>query len=196
MKDFDLAKKLKTAGVPERTEEYWDAFPRQVLGRLRKVSATREPLQRWRPLLAWGLGAAIACVMIGFAIGNWHGRSGSEAFALLQNEKMIREILTMFPNRVRAIEQDERGIRLVLSEHADVPDSPPLWIKICDGNNCRAVVTFSGQALQIAKESVEVLADAQGQVMLVGNRLFWSSADPNRAAEHLRIQARPLAFAM
>ena len=72
----------------------------------------------------------------------------------------------------------------------------PLWIKVCEGRQCRTIVTFSGQELQIAREKVEVLADAQGQIVLVGNRLFWSSAEPDRATGSLRIQARPLVNAM
>jgi hypothetical protein len=113
---------------------------------------------------------------------------------LLENEAVIRETLAMFPNQVRAIIQDHDGMRLVLSEEADVPDSPPLWIKICNGKDCRVVVTFSGQSFQIAKETVEVLADAQGQVMLVGDRLFWSATGRSRSAAALRIRARPLAM--
>jgi len=134
--------------------------------------------------------------MIGLAFGLWRERKPSDTFALFQNEKTVREILAMFPNRIRAIEQDEHDVRLVLSDNADVPDSTPLWIKICDGKKCRVVVTFSGQGFQIAKESVEVLADAQGHVMLVGNQFIWSSAEPNQARDRLRIQAKPLTFAL
>jgi hypothetical protein len=42
---------------------------------------------------------------------------------------------------------------------------------------------------------VEVLADAQGQVMLVGDRLFWSETE-SRFLRHLRIQARRRGFAV
>ena len=196
MNDFDLEKKLKAARVPERPAEYWEDFPRLVLTRLSAAPKRLEAEHRWQPRLAWGFGVALACLLIGFAIGHWHGRKDTDSFALLQNEKMLREVMAMFPNRVRAIEQDEHGVRLVLSEDADVPASTPLWIKICDGKNCRAVVTFSGQDLQIAGERVEVLADARGQVMLVGNRFVWSSEDPSRAADGLHIQASSLAHAL
>jgi hypothetical protein len=213
MNNSDLEKKLKSARVPERTQEYWDDFPQQVTRSLRTAvpgSAGFQPAgsvdvetrrqdggaPKWQPKLAWGFGVAFACLVIGFAIGHRHGKAEADSFALLQNEKMLHEVLTMFPNRVRAIEQDEHGVRLVLSDDADVPTSTPLWIKICEGKNCRVVVTFSGQDLQIAKERVEVLMDARGQVLLVGNNFVWSSADPTRATDHLRIQARPLSDVM
>lgn len=194
MTDFELENKLKSARVPEPAPEYWEHFPRRVLAGLRAPKAATSVWKpRWGLRLAWGFGIAFTCLVIGFFIGHWHGRGEADSFALLQNEKVLREILTMFPNRVRAIEQDKQGVRLVLSDSADVPASPPLWIKICDGKNCREVVTFSGQELQIAKEKVEVLMDAQGQVMLVGNQFVWSSNEPV-PADHLRIQARRLAY--
>jgi hypothetical protein len=197
MNDFELDRSLKAARVPERPEEYWEDFPRRVSVRLRTAPVRRRVEPRWQPRLAWGAGAAFACLVIGFAIGQWHGRPRpTDPYAALQSEKMLREVLTFFPNRVRAIVQDERGLHLVLSDKPDVPVSTPLWIKVCDGNQCRAVVTFSGQELQIARERVEVLADAQGGVMLVGDRLFWSSAEPDRAPGRLRIQSRPLAYAL
>lgn len=196
MNDVEFQKKLQAARVPERPATYWDDFPRQVSASLRKDPAARVSQPHWRPRLAWGFGLAFACLTIGFVIGNWRERNRADSFSWLQNEAAVQKILAMFPNRVRAIEQDDQGVRLVLSENPDVPTSTPLWIKICDGPKCRVVITFSGQELQIAKEPVEVLADAQGQVMLVGNRLCWSSAAPSRVNDHLRIQARPLTEVM
>ncbi len=194
MNDSELEKKLKAVRVPERPEEYWEAFPQRVLAELRAAPAARRPESRWQPRLAWGFALAAACLLIGFIIGHRQvGRDREvDSFAWLQNESALREVLTLFPNRVRAIIQDEHGMQLVLSEQADVPASTPLWIKVCDGKQCRAMVTFSGQELQIAREKVEVLADAQGRVTLVGDQLFWSSAEPDRATGRLRIQARPL----
>jgi hypothetical protein len=197
MKKFDLEKALKATKVPERSAEYWEEFPRRVVVQLNRPQPERQRERRWQPRLALGLGLGFACLAIGFLLRPWDGHiQQTTSFALLQNEKLIRETLAMFPNQVRAIEQDENGLRLVLSEKPDVPASPPLWIRICEGKRCRTTVTFSGQNLQIAKEKVEVLADAQGQVMLVGDRLFWSGAERNSASGHLRIQARTLTYAM
>jgi hypothetical protein len=70
-----------------------------------------------------------------------------------------------------------------------------LWIKICDGKQCRSVVTFSGQAMQIAGQRVEVLADARGGVMLLGDHFFWSSRE-TVLKDHLRIDAQPLSHVL
>src|ERR1035441_9526416 len=194
MNDFDLEKKLKAAQVPTRDEDYWESFPRLVSARLCAAPAGRPMVERhWLPRLAWGGGIAFACLAIGFAIGHWHGRmEKNDPYALLQNGKMLREVLTMFPNRVRAIVQDEHGVQLVLADQADVPASTPIYVHICDGKQCSSLVTFSGQELEIAGQKVTVLADAQGGVIVTGPRFAWSSNRPGGASGGLKIEARSL----
>ena len=192
MNDAELEKILKAARVPEWPDEYWQNFPRSLIEQL-KARAERERRmspRRWNRL-AWACALGMVVLLLG-AIG-WFGRERkNDSFALLQNEKMLREVLTLFPNRIRAIVQNEHVIQLVLSEQPDVPNSPPLWVKFCDRRKCLAFVTFSGQELQLAGERVQVLADARGGVMLVGERLFWSSAEQNRIDEHVRIEAHSM----
>jgi hypothetical protein len=194
MNDFELEKKLKAARVPVRDEDYWESFPRLVSARLRAAPAGRPMVERhWLPRLAWGGGIAFACLVIGFAIGHWHGRmEKNDPYALLQNGKVLHEVLTLFPNRVRAIIQDEHGIQLVLSDQADLPASTPIFVHICDGKQCSSLVTFSGQELEIAGQKVTILSDAQGGVIVMGNRFVWSSNQPVVAQTGLRIEARTL----
>ena len=194
MNDLDLEKKLKAAQVPERGEDYWELFPRLVSAKLRTTTAGRPMVERhWLPRLAWGGGIAFACLVIGFAIGHWRGRvEKSDPYALLQNGKMLREVLTLFPNRVRAIVQDEHGVQLVLSDQADVPVSTPIYVHICDGKQCSSLVTFSGQELENAGQKVTILSDAQGGVIVAGPRFAWSSDQPDGASGGLKIEARSL----
>jgi hypothetical protein len=194
MNDLALEKKLKAAQVPERGEDYWESFPRLVSAKLRTTPAGRPMVERhWLLRLAWGGGIAFACLVIGFAAGHWHGRmEKNDTYALLQNGKMLREVLTLFPNRVRAIVQDEHGVQLVLSDQADVPTSPPIYVHICDGRQCSSLVTFSGQELEIAGQRVTILSDAQGGVIVAGLRFAWSSDRPGGASGGLKIEARNL----
>jgi len=193
MNDFDLEKKLKAARVPARDEDYWESFPRLVLAKLRTAPVESSFERHWWPRLAWGGSIAFACLLVGFAIGHWHGRmEKNDSFVLLQNRKMLREVLTLFPNRVRAIVQDKHGLQLVLSDQPDVPASTPLWVKICDGKQCASLVTFSGQELEIAGQKVTVLADAQGGIILEGSRFVWSSTAQNFAQGGLKIEAKRL----
>jgi len=188
MNNSKLDKLLKSAKVPEQTAGHWEDFPGHVVRSLRnrreKIPAAH--FQR-RPVLAWGLALAI-CLMIGFVVGRWRGTS--EANGLLQNAKLVREVVAMFPNQVQAIIQDENGLRLTLAETPNVSQSQPLWIEVCNGKQCRSIVTFSGQVVQIDGQHVEALADAAGGVMLVGEHFFWSAHEQNTG--RLRIDAQQL----
>lgn len=197
MNDSELEKILMSAGAPERDPGFWEEFPRLITGSIhqqahRVATLGNPPRHRWAGLV-WGLSVGTACLLLGFALGNWRG--AKPANALLQNQKLVREVLTMFPNQVQAIVQDENGLSLSLADEPNVPVSTPLWIKICDGKRCRSVVTFSGQAMQIAGQRVEVLADARGGVMLLGDHFFWSSREAV-LKNRLRIDAQPLSHVL
>ena len=71
---------------------------------------------------------------------------------------------------MRAIVKDERGVRLVLADKPDVPASPPLLVRLCQPQRCRSVITFSGQQVRLDGETIEVLADGHGKVLVVGER--------------------------
>lgn len=193
MNDSELDRLLKSVPEPGRPESYWAQFPRRVLSRLHWKPAGRpEKLRPWVPRLGWGLAAVASCLLAGFVFGHWHTRRGSDSFALLQNRKVILEMLSLFPNRVRAIVQDDRGLRVVLADRANIPVSAPLWVKICDGKHCQAAVTFSGQDIELAGRQITVLADARGGVLLVGNDFAWSSEKPAESKAPLVIQTKNL----
>ena len=110
----------------------------------------------------------------------------------LASLKLIQETMAMFPNRVRAIVQDEHGLRLVLADQPEVPVSPPIYVRLCDGENCSSLVTFSGQEIQIAGQKLTVLSQADGGIILEGNKFFWSSSEPVYANRKLKIEAKNL----
>jgi hypothetical protein len=179
MNDTDLNRILKSARVPEPPTEYWREFPGTVVRRLRQGDGGGAAEPRRRPALPfWSLGLATACLVIGCAVGLWlAGRPSAPNDLLAQNFELLREVTAMFPNSVRAVVADESGVRLVLSDQPDVPPSSPLLIRVCRGNRCQSVITFSGQTVELAGIPVEVLADAEGHVLLVGERVVWSSAE-------------------
>jgi len=208
----ELESILKKARLPEPPEESLEMFPRRIVAGIKReqeswsscfslpkrrasigITLKRE-LQRYFPRPAWGF-ATVICILAAFAIGHWRGRMETgtiPATDSLTSTKLIRETMAMFPNRVRAIVQDERGINLVLSENDDVPVSPPLYVRICDGEHCSSLVTFSGQEIQIAGQKVTVLADTRGGVILAGPHFMWSDTERVYAASHLKITAKNL----
>ena len=190
MNNSELEKKLNAARTPALEADYAEGFPAMVLGRLRSIPIISPVEYVWLPRLAWAGGLALACLMFAFAIGYWPGPAKkSDTDALLKNGKMLHEVLTLFPNRVQAITQDEHGVQLVLSDQADVPVSTPIYVHICDGGQCSSLVTFSGQELEIAGQKVTVLSDAQGGVIVAGARFAWSSDQPAGASGGLKIEA-------
>jgi len=195
MDNSELNRLLRSAEVPARPEDYWEDFPRLIRSKLGRPET--PPRGSRRPVLAWALATAATCLVIGFTLGHWHARdrAGANNGLILQNEKFVHEILSMFPNRVRAIMKDEDGLRLVLSEEENVPLSIPLWVKVCQGLKCVTLVTFSGQELSIAGQKMTVLSDASGGVILVGDQFAWDSKWPDQRMKDLQVQARPLEFA-
>lgn len=195
--EFDAI--LKRARTPERSEEFLENFPRQVVRQLNRNQAQPVPAERrCFPRLAWGLATAI-CIAVAFAIGHWRGQVETRAASpvdILQNAKLIHETLAMFPNRVRAIVCDNSGFNLALSESNDVPDSTPIYIRVCNGSQCSSFVTFSGQEIQLAGREVTVLADGHGGIILEGDRFVWSSSEKNYAEKNLKIEAKNLGAAL
>jgi hypothetical protein len=190
----ELESILKKARLPEILGESLEIFPRQIVARLKRDDPPTRSARVFSPHLAWAFGL-VACVIIAFAIGHWRGRMETgtiPATDSVASTTFIRETMAMFPNRVRAIVQDERGINLVLSDNADVPVSPPLYVRICDGEHCSSFVTFSGQEIQIAGQKVTVLADTHGGVILAGQHFIWSDNERVYAAGHLKITAKNL----
>ncbi len=195
MNNQDLEKKLKGAPGPALERDYIEDFPRAVLARIRATPKLARPAYspRWLPRLVWSAGIAVVCLLFGFAVGHWHAnREIASSGGLLQNTKLIRETLALFPNQVRAIVQDDQGMRLILSQEPDVPASSALYVRICDGKHCSSLVTFSGQEIQIGGQKLTVLSDAQGGIIIFGNDFAWSSSNPAYAKSKLKIEAKNL----
>jgi hypothetical protein len=191
MNKFNLNSMLKAAKTPEGSEKYWDELPRAVLAQLRRpATASSSSRPNWTPRLAWGFVVFAACLAMVLSVRHWHGENLSPD--ALQSTKLIRETLAMFPNRVRAIVQDEHGLNLVLSENEDVPASTPIYVRICDGKQCSSFVTFSGQEIQAAGQKVTVLADARGGIILTGSQFVWSNTERSHAGNRLKIEAENL----
>ena len=183
---------LKKARLPEIPEESLEMFPRRIVARLKHNDSPARAKWKYSPRLAWAFGLA-ACIVITFAVGHWSGRiEAIHSNDVLADIKVVRETLAMFPNRVRAIVRDEGGMNLVLSDKEDVPVSTPIYVRICNGKQCSSLVTFSGQAIQIAGQEVTVLSEADGGIILEGSKFLWSSSEQIYAGNNLKIEAKNL----
>jgi hypothetical protein len=194
MNQSDLESILRKARLPEIPEESLEMFPRRIAARLKRDDLPVHTARQFSPQLAWAFGLA-ACIIIAIGIGfkhRWMETGNIPARDSLTSLKVIHETLATFPNQVRAIVEDEHGLRLILADNTDVPTSPPLYVRICNGEHCVSFVTFSGQEIQVAGQNVTVLSDAHGGIILTGNRFVWSNIGRSDVGSRLKIEARNL----
>jgi hypothetical protein len=193
MTDPELDKLLKSAREPRLDAEYVEDFPRQVLAALRtKADRSRPPAAVFFPGWAWGL-AVVVCVMA--AIPVWLSldhKKNDLAADVLGDAKLIRETMAMFPNQLRAIVRDQNGMKLDLADRPDVPVSPPLLVRVCDGKACASFVTFSGQEIQFADKKFTVLSGEDGGIILETEKFIWSSQTGGWGDKTMKISASVL----
>jgi hypothetical protein len=195
MKNSELDSVLRKARIPQPSNEFLAELPEQMA---RELNRSRMPTARSPrvgfPRLAWGL-ATIFCALIAFTLGHWRGRTEKDAEStkdILTNMKFVQETLATFPGQVRAIVEDQWGLDLILSDTNNIPPSAPLYVRVRNGNEWAAAVTFSGQEIQIAGQKLTVLSDAHGGIILVGNDFAWSSRGPAVENNDLKISAKDL----
>lgn len=193
MKDSELYELLKRTRIPARDPRLWEELPKRIVARLqwRRVpeaarSGERRFLRAAWAVLGAGVGLGIAVWLLPLRDGDLRNRTR----ILRPVEKCFLEIESLFPNQVKAVVFDERGARLILADAADMPNSQPLYLRICGPNGCQEIVTFSGQRIWVNGDQCEVLMNAAGRVVLVGERLVWSGE--SAAAGAYRIKARAL----
>jgi hypothetical protein len=195
MTNPELESILKKARPPEIPAASLEMFPRLIMARLKRIGPESRATSNLSPRLAWVFGL-VACVAIALAIMrspighmvNLPPRAADSLASL----KLVREMVAMFPHRVRAIVEDDRGLNLVLSDNDDVPTSAPLYVHICDGKHCSSVVPFSGQEIDVGGQKITVLDDPRGEIIVEGNQFVWSSAQEFGGRSHLRIDAKEL----
>ena len=190
MNDADkrLDELLKRGRVPERSEGYWEAFPKRVIAQLMAKTSTDATVSLHHSW-AWGFAFATACLVLALGVSLWFkARRPAEPNYV----RLYREIESMFPNQVRAIVLEGGGVKLELSDKPDIPSSSPLRVDVCHNQQCRTYITFSGQRIRVNTESWDVLSDGVGHVLVVGRTVAWTSAEPNRRSGAYHIDAELL----
>ncbi len=199
MNNTELDQLLKSAPVPERPAEYWEGFPEQILaasarGSSRPSRSGARPFRRTViARLALVTSVVTACLVLGYAFRSWRFRSpgltGDELAAMCI---CLREVQALFPDQVKAVVFDAIGPRLELSDYADVCAAQPVFVRVTGPGGTRDFLTFSGQQIRLNGETLAVLVDARGYVLLVGRRLAWTSSDASAKAGEYRFAARLL----
>ena len=95
----------------------------------------------------------------------------------------------MFPNQLEAVVLDGSTPRLVLAEYPASGKGAPLFVRLCHGRGCQRFITYSGGRVSLNGENCEVLLNAQGNVIVTGERFAWSSGDGPASSGGYRIEA-------
>jgi len=197
MNDQEIDKLLKSARVPEESPEFCEELAVHVSRTLRQRQRRGERFAAEQPSFAirnWAIGAAgVTGIALIALLASWDFGSSQSDNGFARAEKCFREVESLFPNQLRALVFGADGQHLEVSEKADVPDSPPVYLKICGPKGCQEIVTFSGQQVLVNGDLCDVLLDSAGDILLVGQKLLWSSGSPERALRNYRIEARSMA---
>ena len=174
MNDPELDLLLKSAAPPPRAREYWREFPAQVRRSLREESSRSagKTTSAWGPF--WKLGiSGVGVAMVAVLLFKFTGTRATGAMELGELRKCYREVAGLFPGRLQAVVFEAGQFRLQLSDRSEVPDSPPLLVRVCRASRCATVVTFSGQEVEVLGHKFEVLADGRGGILFLGQEGVW-----------------------
>ena len=208
MKNSELSGLLQRARVPERSAEGWSELASDIMREVGRGvvpaskrdgapggSRVRRPhlaLKR----LAWTLGFATACVLLGFVLGHWQSGRDKTRNEIAEARKLFTELNAMFPNQLEAVTLNGLTRQLILAEKPMANQGTPLFVRICGPRGCQRLITFSGQHLQMNGENCEVLVDGSGGIIVTGETFAWSSTDAASRAGRYRIQATSLSEAL
>jgi hypothetical protein len=198
MTDRELDERLRSEPVPANPPEYWERFPGRVSAKILWRAAARSraevPLAKGSFTLARALGLGVAFLGCVLLIFYWRSPGKTpDRHSVAAMQTCLREVQLLFPNQVRAVVFEGHGAQLELSESADVPASPPIYLKIYGAGVQKEMITFSGQRVRVNGQAAEVLVDHAGNVLLVGERALWTSTEPQNRFASYRVEATPLA---
>jgi hypothetical protein len=114
MNDFELDKSLKSLSVPERAEDYWEGFPSQVRGRLRRPPAGFAPRDTWRPQFAWAGGLALVIALVFVCVEFHPVRAAS--LALTKQQRHFHAQLARLDTGLHRLMLNTGGMGYLLTE--------------------------------------------------------------------------------
>jgi len=210
MNNLELNRILKKGSVPEPPPEFWDQLPRKIGARLcwDRTRAQTVPEQddaaagaallfpvarsNLKLRLAFALGLPVLFLVVAILHHTANHDSTSVPEPLTAYRIYFNELESLFPNQIRAIVFDRQGPHLLLADKPEVPASPPLFLRVCGPGGCQSFITFSGQEIQVAGQTLSVLRDGQGKTILVGDHFLWSDQDQIYPGGHWTVEARSL----
>lgn len=115
MNDSDFKSQIKALPVPQRGEDYWEAFPDRVVAELQAGPAPRARSYLPRLELTWLVRVAFACLLIGLCLCE---SRAPHAFsqALHHNEQQLRQTVERFDHNLSRLMADEHGLHRLVED--------------------------------------------------------------------------------
>jgi hypothetical protein len=190
--DHKLEHLLRSVPLAERDEAYWQQFPKSVLRRIREEDQRsrreerhpRSGFSKW----AWSLGLSTALVF-GLLVlsGRRTSRLDEPSQAVLA---CYHELAEFFPHQLEAVLLSANGAEIQLSKAPNVPDSPPLYIRICPPSApCMTAISFSGGKIKVFGREFEILANGNGGIFLLAGEGVWVSGQTPGPGEGWRFES-------
>src|SRR5271169_849723 len=117
MNKSELESILKKARLPQIPGESLEMFPRRIVSRLKRNEPPIHPARDSPLRFAWAVGFSV-CLVVAIMTGQRSEFMTSRPPTVpdaLANSKLIQETLALFPNQVRAIVENDQGLKLILS---------------------------------------------------------------------------------
>jgi hypothetical protein len=117
MNDFDLESKIRSIRAPKRGDEYWEAFPDQVLAELRTHSPAMVEHRNWTGTCFLLGRIAMACLAVVFCL--WQTPLPREFTHLLRkDETQLRQSMRQFERNLDRAMQDEHGLHHLVEDQS------------------------------------------------------------------------------
>lgn len=115
MKNFDLEKQMKSLRVPEREEEYWETFSKNVMRSAQRRAAEQPARNAFVPRFAWSFGLATACLFAGFFLTK-AGLPQKFSHTIAHRTVQIRHDMTQIHAGLNRLMQDEHGLHRLVED--------------------------------------------------------------------------------
>lgn len=185
MTDEDLKALLRSVPEPARTPEYWEQFPAEAASAAARESR-RPPAGRphspsfWIWQAAWAVGglAVVLAAAISLVLVSAPSRPRSTTPDLSACRKTLLEMEGLFPGQLRSVVMQGNTSQVLVADARRAGPGQPAMVSFCQDRQCTTVLTFSGESVSLGGQTVEVLADRNGGVILVGSDYAWRTGEP------------------
>jgi hypothetical protein len=136
------------------------------------LAAAREVLKplRQRRIIhrLWPVLAAAACAVFAFLLF-FGPQKTSETYAQSHADEkyalILRELTTLFPQQIKSIVSDGDDLQIALSDEPLTDSGQAVVIEVCARGNCKAVITYVGQTIEIDNHRITVRTDENGTIV-------------------------------